>query len=502
MSMDAEIPLSLADLIRGRVVESARIEYKANWNPESVLHTICAFANDFSNLGGGYLIIGAEEENGRAAEPLSGIDPQSIDSLNKKLLELCNRIQPRYLPRSAAVELDSHWAFVIWVPGGSERPYKCPVSLSRSQTEHGYYVRRMASTVKANTSEEKELFQLSEMAPFDDRFNEKATVGDLQPLLMTAYLNAIHSNLAARAPTLPLNELASSLHIIGGPTEDLRPLNVGLMFFNDRPENFFRCARIEIVDKPDPTGQQMTEKTFTGPLDRQLKDALQYIQNYILKEKIVKIPDQPEAQRTMNYPLVAVREALVNAVYHKSYQIAEPITVTVTADRMEITSLPGPDRSISDRDLTQHHLSCRHYRNRRIGDFLKELGLAEGRNTGIPNMIGALAANGSDLPIFETDAERTYFTVILPISRSFSVSRLAENNKRRSRQEILQQIVDLLRTRDDLSMKELAELMGYPTVPSSLRLCVELLIADGTLEFTRPAQKRSPRQRIRLRQPH
>ena len=54
------IPVNIENLIHRRVVESARIEYKAEWNPEPILHSITAFANDFDNLGGGYIIIGIE----------------------------------------------------------------------------------------------------------------------------------------------------------------------------------------------------------------------------------------------------------------------------------------------------------------------------------------------------------------------------------------------------------------------------------------------------------
>ena len=52
------LPINIDDLIQRRVVENARVEYKCDWNPESILHTICAFANDIDNWGGGYLIIG------------------------------------------------------------------------------------------------------------------------------------------------------------------------------------------------------------------------------------------------------------------------------------------------------------------------------------------------------------------------------------------------------------------------------------------------------------
>ena len=49
------IPINVEELLRQRVIESARIEYKADWNPEPILHSITAFANDFDNLGGGYI---------------------------------------------------------------------------------------------------------------------------------------------------------------------------------------------------------------------------------------------------------------------------------------------------------------------------------------------------------------------------------------------------------------------------------------------------------------
>ncbi len=58
---------------------------------------------------------------------------------------------------------------------------------------------------------------------------------------------------------------------------------------------------------------------------------------------------------------------------------------------------------------------ARRYRNRRIGEFLKELRLTEGRGTGVPSIFKAMRDNGSPRPRFETDAERTFFTTILPI---------------------------------------------------------------------------------------
>lgn len=67
------------------MVEQSRLELKTSWNPESIVHSICAFANDIDNFSGGYIIIGIEEKNGIPVFPIKGIDPKEIDKrVNKK----------------------------------------------------------------------------------------------------------------------------------------------------------------------------------------------------------------------------------------------------------------------------------------------------------------------------------------------------------------------------------------------------------------------------------
>ena len=53
-----KLPVNIDDLLTARTVEWERLEFKAGWNPKAVLRTMCAFANDFHNLGGGYIILG------------------------------------------------------------------------------------------------------------------------------------------------------------------------------------------------------------------------------------------------------------------------------------------------------------------------------------------------------------------------------------------------------------------------------------------------------------
>ena len=414
------LPVNIDDLVNHRKVEWARIEYKEGWNPEKVLHSLCAFANDIDNWGGGYVILGVAEKDGKPVFPVKGLSPDSIDRIQKELLGVCHLIEPLYLPVVEPVEYQEKMLLVIWAPGGVERPYKCPEHLDRNaKSPKSYYIRKMANTVKATRAEEKALFDLAGDVPFDDRLNMHADVTDLKMNLIVDYLHEVGSDLAATAEEMSVADLARNMQIAAGPVECFKPKNVGLLFFNYHPENFFRCAWIEVVDKPDPTGEGMVEQSFKGPLHVQLRAALDYIRNRFLREKIFKYDDRPEAGRFWNYPYRAIEEALANAVYHKSYQIAEPITVVVTPEAMTISSLPGPERSISDADLAACRMIGLHYRNRRIGDFLKELDLVEGRNTGVPVIVNVMRRNGSPMPVFSSPENRDWLSVTLPINPHF-----------------------------------------------------------------------------------
>ncbi len=150
-------------------------------------------------------------------------------------------------------------------------------------------------------------------------------------------------------------------------------------------------------------------------VNRMVKEALAYINTILIEEVVIKQRGKPEALRFYNYPYEALEEALVNAVYHRSYEIREPIEVRILPDGVTIASYPGPDRSVSIDELRTGQGVTRRYRNRRIGEFLKELNLTEGRGTGIPKILRAIQKNGSPIPVFETDEDRTYFVARFPI---------------------------------------------------------------------------------------
>ena len=309
--------------------------------------------------------------------PIKGIEPNEVDVIQKELLNVCHLIEPVYLPVVEPCVYEGKCLLIVWAPGGCERPYRCPERIAKDvKSPKAYYIRKLASTVKATRQDEKELFELTGDVPFDDRPNVHADITDLKMNLLVEYLHEVGSDLA-------------------------------------------KSAEVDVVDKPDPTGEGMVEQTFRGPLHVQLRSALDYIRNRFLREKIFKYDDRPEAGRFWNYPYRAIEEVLANAVYHKSYRIAEPITVVVTPGAMTISSLPGPERSITDADLAACRMIGLHYRNRRIGDFLKELDLVEGRNTGIPVVVNVMRENGSPPPVFSSPENRDWLSVILPVNPHF-----------------------------------------------------------------------------------
>lgn len=303
---------------------------------------------------------------------------------------------------------------------------------------------------------------LSRHHSFDDEVNNTASINDIDIRLVTRFLDTVGSTIAHGERSKI--ELLRDMRLIEGPDEAPRPLNIALMMFTEDPEVYFPGARMELVYKPNPDGESMEEYIIKGPLNDQLKSALAILRRSFIKERIHKPEGQAEATRVFNYPYQALEEILANAIYHRSYQVNSPIIIEVTPEEIEVYSVPGPDRWISDDDLDNLRLRSRAYRNIRLGDFLKELRLTEGRNTGIPKIIREMTRNGSPLPIYETDTDRTFLNVRIPIHSDFltpSDEQLSRERVRRNPIELKNDILDQLRWNGCMSTGELAKALNY-----------------------------------------
>ena len=223
--------------------------------------------------------------------------------------------------------------------------------------------------------------------------------------------------------------------------------------------------------------------------------------NVHLKETVVKHPHQAEAERFWNFPIGAIEEALVNAVYHRSYEEREPVEVRITPDELVVLSFPGADRSIRMEDFEKGQAVSRRYRNRRIGEFLKELDLAEGRSTGVPKILRAMRENGSPAPIFESDEDRTWFLVRLPVHERVRPEPTVQDTEHETVQvtgqdtgQVEQLVVALTR---EMSRAELQATLSLTHRDYFTAAYLRPALEAGLIEMTLPDKPTSRNQRYR-----
>ncbi|NNM60041.1 MAG: hypothetical protein HKM04_09535 [Legionellales bacterium] len=162
-----------------------------------------------------------------------------------------------------------------------------------------------------------------------------------------------------------------------------------------------------------------------------------------------------------------------------------------------VICFPGPDRSIRLEDLQAGHAVCRRYRNRRIGEFLKELDLTEGRSTGVPKILRVMKANGSPAPVFETDEDRSYFLIRLPVHDGFNRDAIIIPQVT---EQVTEQVMRLLKAlaKEPLSTKSLLEALSLNHRPTLMQNYLQPALDSGVVEMTQPHSPRSPTQKYRL----
>ena len=423
------LPINIEDLLGGLIVESDRVEYKKGWNPDSIYRTICAFANDFEDNCGGYIVVGVEEHNGRALRPVAGIDINSIEPIEKAMVGFNNMITPYYQPRVFIENIDGKIVMVIWVTAGDRRPYRVPEMVTAKEKKYNYYIRYNSSSIIAKEDYLTELMNLANRVPFDDRGNIKAKIEDISMLLIRDYLAETHSSLVKDMEHLTTMQVLEQMNLLEGPTEQTRIKNVALMMFSNHPEKFFPGTQIDIVFYPqgkdgDPNNFTETEP-FRGPVHITLRKALDYLKYMVVRRNIHKPKHDEHSIVVYNYPYQALEESLVNAYYHRRYDEYQPVEINIMPDQIEIISYGGAERSIKLDDLRAgKRVHARRYRNPRLGEFFKELHLTEGRGTGFPTIHEELKHNGSPDFTIEADDEHTYFIIRIPCHPEFICNEL------------------------------------------------------------------------------
>ena len=356
------LAINIEDLLNKQRIESNRIEFKKGWNPASIYHSVCAFANDFDDLGGGYIVVGVDtdEATGVAIRPVNGIPTEMIDGILQDMVGYNNKISPYYMPRTSVEEVDGKIVLVIWCPAGINRPYSVPENITaKSITKEYFYIRSGTSSIIAKGEVLDELRELANRIPFDERGNPDIKVEDISTLLLREYLVKVGSKLANELYTRPLENILEQMDLYVGPKEN----------------------------------------------------------RMLVMQTIIKPKNSNRSQKFFSYPYQALEESITNSLYHRDYREWEPVVITIEPQGITIQNVGGPDRSISAADISRCEiLVSKRYRNRRLGEYLKELDLTEGRSTGIPTIQNVLVNNGSPRANVVTDEERTFFRITIRVS--------------------------------------------------------------------------------------
>lgn len=345
--------------------------------------------------------------------PPVGLNEEEIDGIQKDMVKMNNLINPAYHPKISIEEIEGKKILVIWVFAGDNRPYEVPDEIKAKEKKYHYYIRYGSSSIKVSKSQKEELIALSGKTPFDDRPNTQVGYEEISLTLVRDYLRKVDSKLLDSMDSLTKEQLLSQMQLLYGPPERRHPRNVALMMFTDNPENFFPYSRVEIVHFPNGEADPefFEAPNISGPVDYMISRTLDYLRINVLKQMTRKIKGQAESVRIWNYPYEALEEVIANSLYHRDYQTREPVEIRVYPDKLIILNYGGPDRSIKLNEFQKGNVFPRRYRNRRLGDFLKELDLTEGKATGIPTIRKVMEINGSLMPEFITDEERSFFQV-------------------------------------------------------------------------------------------
>jgi len=139
-----KILLAIALIITIGSTANAQTDAFFNWNlaNDDIYRSICAYANDFDNLGGGYIVVGVEEKDGVAVRPVHGIPQNMVDKIQKEMLNYNHKIQPLYFAKPIPEVVDGNNIMVIWVPTGVMRPYKTVEHVTSDKDKNYKYMIR------------------------------------------------------------------------------------------------------------------------------------------------------------------------------------------------------------------------------------------------------------------------------------------------------------------------------------------------------------------------
>lgn len=384
--------------------ESNYIEVKsAKKDCPKLYDTFSSFSNQ---PGGGVILFGiAEKEDYQICGVYDAAD------LLKKIMELSLQMEPEIRPLCTTAVIDGKTVVSAEIQE-IDNEYK-PCFYKGAGRLKGSYI-RVAEADRHMTEYEVYSFEAFKKKLQDElRIAERAEIEDINTKEFSRYL------LEARSQKPKLAELTvERICHLQGFTAQGRPTLAGVMLFSDYPQGFFPQLCITAVSIP---GTQMSitgdvgerfldNRRIDGTLPQMLEDALLFVRKN-MKEKTIIDPKTGKRIDKPEYPVIAVRELILNALVHRDYSIHTdntPITIRMFRDRLEIEN---PGGLYGRMTLDQLGKVSADTRNPFLANALEILGETENRYSGIPTVFSAMEEAGLPAPKFEN--ERGIFRVTL-----------------------------------------------------------------------------------------
>jgi ATP-dependent DNA helicase RecG len=392
--------------------ESVQIEAKAGEQiGPSMLETISAFANEPGRQGG-YLLLGVRRAEDALFPTYEIVGVPDPDKLQTDLASQCrSQFNVPIRPQLAVETRDSKRVVIAYIPEGgpSEKPFYIQ---SRGLPKGAF--RRIGSSDQKCTDDDLALFyQAQSSKSLDEAVIADADINDLDPAAIQEYRRT-RREANPTAPELAYSDedLLCSLSCASRVNGVTHPTIAGLILFGKHAaiRRHFPLMRVDYIRVPGREWVKSPDERFDsidmlGPLMQVIPRAI----NAVLDDvpKTFRLP--ANSNRREDVPLVprtAIREAIVNAVMHRSYRQSQPIQIIRYSNRLEIRN-PGislvPDDRLGEPGSQQ--------RNPKIAAVLHETRFAETKGSGIRAMREALTQAGLSPPTFESDRDKDTFVV-------------------------------------------------------------------------------------------
>jgi ATP-dependent DNA helicase RecG len=353
--------------------ESETVEFKASFDKE-VLETAGAFAN----ARGGTIFIGVTDA-GKIIGIQVGKETQK-DWAN----QISQNSDPRIIPEIETIAIDGRQVIMVQI---KEFPLK-PVALK------GRYYRRVSNSNRVMSMPEIAQMHYDSAALSWDKlpaFN--ASLDDVDFEKVKRYINKANETGRRKigAEESP-QQVLEKLELV----KDGRPTWAAILLFRKEPQRFLSQAVIHCGRFKEET-IIIDDRMIYGTIIEQIDEAMDFIRKNINVKFVMT--GEPEREQIWDYPLEALREAVINAVCHRDYTIASNVEIRIYDDRLIVFSPGGLPLGITVPELYKPHSSA--LRNKGIASVFYDMGLIEQWGSGIGKMRKECVEAGIPEPQFE-----------------------------------------------------------------------------------------------------